>query len=345
MKTEIKYLQDLERDLTRAAALTERTRGDRRRTLVSNIARAAAIVAVLAFGVGIVSTTFLGESASDKFDEVADAIGGSGGSAGDGVSAPQPIAGGTGTATSAPSPAPGNQAPDLSKIVRDGSISVAVDDGAFGDVFDRVVAIAQANRGFVLSSKTRGANSGTLTLRIPANRFDRAFVAVGALGEILESNVNGRDVTAEYVDLQARRTILDARRQVLLGLMEGATTIEQTPTLQRQLDDVQLKIEQIEGQLRFLDDQVAESTLKVDITERDESGGLPLVEDDAIENPSLRRAWARGVQGFLGVVAAVVVGLGYLLPVLAVVGVVYAVLMLARRRGHAAIPGPEPARR
>ena len=49
--------------------------------------------------------------------------------------------------------------------------------------------------------------------------------------------------------------------------MAQATTIGQTLVVQNQLEQVQLKIDQITGQLRYLNNQVAESTIKVDIHE------------------------------------------------------------------------------
>ena len=58
-----------------------------------------------------------------------------------------------------------------------------------------------------------------------------------------------------------------SRRRVLFGLMQQATTIGQTLTLQNQLDDVQLKIDQLTGQINYINKQVAESTIKVDLHE------------------------------------------------------------------------------
>jgi hypothetical protein len=220
---------------------------------------------------------------------------------------------------------------DLSKIVRDGAISLEIENGRFEERFEDVKDIAKAAGGYVLASQTKGPGSGSLTLRIPASNFDDAFLAIRDLGTVTSSQVVGEDVTAEYVDLEARLTILEARRTVLLQLMTEATTIAQTLQVQNALDQVQLKIEQIEGQLRFLDNQVAESTLKVDLREKDlEEEMTP--EEEEIANPSLSRAWDRAIQGFFGVMATVIVGLGYLVPLAALGGLGYGAVMLARRR-------------
>lgn len=227
----------------------------------------------------------------------------------------------------------GSSIVDLSKIVRDGSLSLEIPKGTFGRRFEEVTDIARTHGGYVLASQTKGPGYGSLILRIPAARFDDAILAVRTLGDVTASQVTGEDVTAEYVDLQARLTILEARRDVLLQLMTEATTIAQTITVQNALDQVQLKIEQIEGQLRFLDNQVAESTLKVELREKDLEEELT-TEEEEIANPSLSRAFDRAIQGFFGVVATVIVGLGYLVPLGALAGVGFGAVMLARRRGR-----------
>ncbi len=220
---------------------------------------------------------------------------------------------------------------DLSKIVRDGSLSIEIANGTFERRFNDVMDIAEAHGGYVLESETKGAGAGSLTLRIPAARFDDAIVAVRALGEVTASHMSGEDITAEYVDLQARLTILEARRDVLLSLMTQATTIPQTITVQNALDGVQLKIEQIQGQLRFFDKQVAESTLKVELREEGVKEEL-VQEEEEIGNPSLSRALDRSIQGFFGVLATVIVGLGYLVPLSVLGGIGFGAVMLARRR-------------
>ena len=228
---------------------------------------------------------------------------------------------------------------DLSKIVRDGSMSLTIPKDTFDRRFGAVIAVANRNGGFVLSSETHGSAAGSLVLRIPAANFDDALLAVRQLGTVVGSSVTGSDVTAEYVDNQARLTILESRRDVLLALMTKATTIGETITVQNALDDVQLHIEQIQGQLRYLDNQVAESTLKVDMRERTPQDERPVpVEQktDEVQNPSLGRAWDRAIQGFLGVIATIIVGFGYLVPLLVIAGLVALIVTLVRRRGHEA---------
>jgi hypothetical protein len=234
---------------------------------------------------------------------------------------------------------PGNRAStgiasDLTKIVRDGTIAVSVPDGSFGTKLARVVAIAHANGGFVLSLETEGSTTGTLTIRVPAAHFDDAIGQVGQLGDVESSSVTGKDVTNEFIDYRAHLQNLVGRRTVLRSLLARTMTIGESLTVENQLQDVQLQIDQIQGLLRVLNNQVAESTLTVDLHEQ----SAPIGENrtnEGIQNPSLSRALDRAIQGFFGILATIIVGLGYLLPLAVLAAVVAGVVTLVRRRGRA----------
>lgn len=221
------------------------------------------------------------------------------------------------------------QGGDVSKIIRDGTMSIQVAKDGFSDGFAAATRIAQNNGGFVLSSQTRGQRTGTLTLRIPAKRFDDAMLALRDIGVVQAQSITGKDVTAQYIDLRARLRNAIGQRTVLRDLMAQATTIQETITVQNRLSGVELQVEQIQGQLNFIEDQVAEATVRVEIHEKDVA---TVQQTSDVKNPSLGTAWDRSIQGFLNIVAAVVIGLGYLLP-LGVLGLgIWLLTVTVRRR-------------
>jgi hypothetical protein len=232
---------------------------------------------------------------------------------------------------------PGQQG-DLTKIIRDGRIGIVIADGSFSKGVAGVTQIARRNGGFVLESSSRDERSGSMTLRVPAKRFDDTMLALRALsgqldGEVEFQDITGQDVTAEFIDLQARLDILKDRRELLLDIQADATSTSEILRLAALIDDVQLQIENIQGRLNFLKDQVAEATIKVEVRERDVQREDPGPDP---ENPSLTESFELAVQGFLRIVGAVVVGLGYLIPlgVIALIG--WGVVRLVRRRDRGA---------
>ena len=339
MDTDIRYLELIEQDLQQVAArevLRVSAPSPRRRSRMNRGMFAAAVVPVLVVAglIGWLVTGGVGNSNNSGAVHAASTI-------------PQKVDRSTGLGTSGSTGATGaggvacvrcgndsspqqvQQAGDVSKIIRDGTMSIQVAKDDFSKGFASVTRIAENNGGFVLSSQTSGERTGTLTLRIPAKRFDDAMLALRAIGTVQAQSVTGRDVTAQFIDLQARLRIAKSRRTVLLGLQTSANTLGDVLTLQRQIDDVQLQIEQIQGQLNFIANQVAEATIRVDLHEKTTQTVQPA---NTVKNPSLGSAWDRSVQGFLNVVSAVVIGLGYLIPIGLLVLALWLLMLAARRR-------------
>jgi predicted phage tail protein len=354
MNTDIEYLHQLETDLKDAAAL-ETARMERvtlqgairRRTgrTWTRVVGVAAAFLVVAGAIGFVAS---GGSIDGAGSEAAPAslsrhaVGGEG-----------EAASGNPQASQAPTTAPdtgeagflgdedqrfgvrhgtaANQQRDLSKIVRDGRIGLVVPDGSFGDAVGDLTFIAERHGGFILSSSTNNDRSGTFVLRIPAKRFDRALGDIRDLAtHVRFQEVRGEDVTAEFIDQHARLRILQGRKTLLSNLSQQANTTEEILRLGSQLDDVQLRIEQIQGQIRFINDQVAESTLRVSIQERNAPAAATPNE---VDNPDLGSSVDLAVQGFLRIVGAVIVGLGYLIPLTGLGAVVwFGVWFVMRRR-------------
>jgi hypothetical protein len=342
MTTGIKFLELLEQDL-HEAAVAEWERAEERRTRAADrrphrlprrgrswgkVAAALAVFVVVAGGIGLL------------------AQGGFGSKSNSGTAAPaqvNPRPGFDGgynwglthdTAGAGDRPSNEPQA-DLSKIVRNGQIGIQVANGQFTTSVQQVTRIAVTNAGMVLSSTSQNDQSGTFTLRIPAARFDRAMSQLRAMaptGGVMYQDATGKDVTAQFIDYRARLSILRRQRALLLGLQAKATGASEILSYADRINTVQLQIEEMQGQLNVLNDSVAVSTVKVELREKDAAS--PTASD--VRRPSLASAWDFAVQGFLRILAAVVVGLGYLIPLAAIAAVAWGVLTLVRRRRRVA---------
>jgi hypothetical protein len=213
----------------------------------------------------------------------------------------------------------------VSRVIRTAAIAIVIPRDAFDDRFGEAVDVAEEQGGFVADSRSR-ERSGSLTVRVPAPNFDETLRALRALGAVEVESVHGEDVTADYVDLHANLRIARARREVLLGLMADAVSIEQTIRVQNALDETQLRIEQLQGQLRLLDDRTSLATIDLRLREQ---GVEP---ESEVEKSSIPNAFERAVAGFVGVIAAIVIGLGYLLPLIALGLVGWFVMTRVQRR-------------
>jgi Domain of unknown function (DUF4349) len=232
---------------------------------------------------------------------------------------------------------PARPIPDAGQlIVKTADLSVEVPKGRFPEAFDRATAIAGPLGGFVSSSSSvgTGTRSGALTIRVPATAFDRALAALRALGRVGSQSIAGQDVTTQYVDLTARLRTWESQETALLRLMAKAQSVSDTLRVQGELQRVQLTIEQLKGQIRVLNDRTSNATLTVQISEP-RAKPTPVV-NRSVQNPSIATALKRSIAGVLNVVVAVVVGLGYLVPIALLAMVAWLVVRRTRRRRYAA---------
>ncbi|CAN5513954.1 hypothetical protein BH18ACT16_BH18ACT16_02820 [soil metagenome] len=202
-------------------------------------------------------------------------------------------------------------------IIKTGYLKLTVSEDGFSEATQDAVALAGRFSGFVLSTSIEGqdSRSGTLVIRVPSDRFEEFVNEVKDLGDVRSESISGQDVTQEFVDLEARLRNLRAQEAVLLRLFDKASTVAATIRVQSELGRVQLESEQLQGRLRYLEDQTSLATLSITIAEK---GAAPATRGTLI------KAWDSALGGALGVVAAVIVGAGTLLPVvlLLLVGVV-----------------------
>ena len=219
-------------------------------------------------------------------------------------------------------------APIEQRIVKTGEITVEVPDVA--TAVGRVRAVVLELGGYVGGSQAgSGDERATLTVRVPAARFDDALARIHDLegGAIVVEQTREQDVTGQVVDLQARIDNLRASEASYRELVNRAERVEDILAVQSRLDEVRGQIEQLQAQLDVLESQAALSTLTVSLVPRPE----PIVETTETWNPGaqLDRALASLVaigQGlFDGLIWFVVVWL----PVLLVLGL----LVLVALRG------------
>ncbi len=214
---------------------------------------------------------------------------------------------------------------DLSKIVRTANLSVVVPSDSFGKAFAAASRVPDEFGGFVENSNT-GTRSGSITMRIPSDRLGEALDRIRALGHVETQTIAGKDVTADYIDLAVRLRIAKARRLVLLRLMHKANSIEQTIRVQNALDDTQQQIEDLQGGINVLEDRTSFATIQLDLREE----GVQAATH--VEKPSIPGAWERAIAGFIGVIVAVIVGLGYVIPVALLAALAWLVVARVRRR-------------
>jgi hypothetical protein len=107
------------------------------------------------------------------------------------------------------------------------------------------------------------ANNATVTMRIPAEKFYDVVNELGAYGQVTEKQISAQDVTKQVFDVELRLDVAEKSRQRLLDLLKSATKTEDVLQIENEVRRLTEEIEGMKGELRFLKDQVALSTLAV----------------------------------------------------------------------------------
>jgi hypothetical protein len=164
----------------------------------------------------------------------------------------------------------GLAAPAEQRIIKTGEVTLEVTSVAAAT--GSIRAMTTSLGGYVGGSQAgTDADSATLTLRIPADRFDDALAALREMdGEILAEATREQDVTGEVVDLRARIANLEASEASYRELVERAERIEDILAVQTRLDTVRGEIEQLQAQLDNVSAQADLSTLTVTLVPRSE---------------------------------------------------------------------------
>lgn len=191
---------------------------------------------------------------------------------------------------------------------------------SYVDTRDALVSETQSLGGYVdretSDRHTRGNETwttGTLVLRVPAENFDQLIESVEASGTVEHKEVKSKDVTEEVVDLRARLRNLRAQRDRLRDLYESANETEDVLRVGQRLSEVQGEIERVEGRLEVIENQVAYSTVRIEISEKPPEG-KPGPETTAWYETGVVAAFLQSVDGVFVLGRMFVVGAAYLLP-------------------------------
>jgi len=148
------------------------------------------------------------------------------------------------------------------KIVRNGNISLEV--SSLEDSEQQVSDWAQKYGGYIVNS-WESENSANYTVKIPSEKFDEAFNETKSYGKFLNGNINSDDITDQYYDLETRLEAKKILRDRLTGYLKNAKETKELLNIEKELNNTVSEIESMEGRLRRMKNQVAYSTISVNL--------------------------------------------------------------------------------
>ena len=163
-----------------------------------------------------------------------------------------------------------------------------------------------------------------ITARVPAVHLDEFLDNVAEESNVVSKNVNVKDVTLQYVDVEARKASLETQYQRLLELMAEAESVEDIIYIEERLSEIEYELDSAERQIRTYDNQVDYSTIVISIDE---------VKEFTPVEPKSR--WQIMTEGFVDSVMSVIegvldflVGLVVAIPYLVLLAIVVLIIVL-----------------
>jgi regulator of replication initiation timing len=197
----------------------------------------------------------------------------------------------------------------------------------FIDAEEQLLDLIHLSGAYVLQfsdSRNTDETGATYVIKVPSEGFSPFLEKMQQIKNLkFERQVEGSDVTEEFVDLQARLKAKQTVEVRLLAFMDKATTSNDLVKFSNELGSIQEEIEQIKGRMRYLDQNVAFSTINLRLyqaigtelviqEEDEEKGFAERINDSLAGSTKVLRQFG---EGLLVVIAA-------LLPVLIVVSVI-----------------------
>ena len=202
-------------------------------------------------------------------------------------------------------------------LIKKGSLTVIVRDareaeGRLNEIlkgYDAYISARQSHA-IVPQSKYLGPSevrSVTLTIKVDAKRFDEFLAQAKQIGSYTSESITTEDVTFAYLDLNARLSNARKVEERLVGYLGDRTKdFKSILEVEKELSRVREQIEQLTTQLRTMENQIAYSTLTLEIS----------VQADYVP-PSQRTFWQDVREAFGGSLSA----MGATVRMLAIVAV------------------------
>ncbi len=125
------------------------------------------------------------------------------------------------------------------------------------------------------------AFDATVTLRIPSANFNAALNRISSLGSVISVTTSSRDVTDEYVDLQARVKNLEIVLEQYKNIMKSASKTSDVLDIQSRIDNIQEQIERLKAQVAQTEKQASFALITVHLVEP----FVLKVEEKPVEKP------------------------------------------------------------
>lgn len=117
------------------------------------------------------------------------------------------------------------------------------------------------------SAKDKPLRRANFQIWVPREYYEKFIADIEEMGNLLTKQENGRDITGQYFDTEARLKSLQIQEQRLLTILEEAEKLQDIIELEKELSRVRYEIENLTSTLTKWDNMVEYSSINLDVYE------------------------------------------------------------------------------
>ncbi|MBS4174876.1 DUF4349 domain-containing protein [Bacillus sp. FJAT-49736] len=202
---------------------------------------------------------------------------------------------------------------------------------------DQIKEMVAQMGGYIVQQRviqgSRERQDSYLTVRVPQEHFQEFLNKIKPLGvKVDNQNIDGKDVTEEYVDLQSRLKSKKLAEKRLIQFMNEAKDTKTLLEISNELSRVQEEVETLEGQIKYINNQVDLSTISINLYENKVI--VPGLENNQLNTwEKTKKQFMKSINFLISFLSGLIVFIIGNLPVILLLGVIaFIVFWIWRRR-------------
>ena len=180
------------------------------------------------------------------------------------------------------------------KLIKESYLHFETDD--LDKSYRTIAEIASKYKGYIQDdSSNKGYNKITrrINLRVPSQNFQNVVNDISAGVEYFDTKqITSRDVTEEFIDLEARLKAKKTLENRYLELLKKANNVKEIIEIERELSKIREEIEAKEGRLQYLQNKVSLSSISIEFYKR--------ISETKVTKSYGSKMWGAIVSGFDG---------------------------------------------
>lgn len=152
------------------------------------------------------------------------------------------------------------------KIIKEATLRFETDN--LENTYSRIQKAVSISKARIVND-SEGKDFGTifrnLTVKVPSQNFDRFIGDISKGVAYFEvKNISAEDVTEQYIDLTSRLKTKKKLEERYLEILKKANKVSEILEIEEQISAIREEIEAKEGQLKYLESRVSESTVTIE---------------------------------------------------------------------------------